>query len=87
VCNNNDTAVITKTSIVDTLIQEDSWEPEYVFEDHNYFQASTISCVVYYVCGYKCRKIFKSISCNICLETLKGSTEHVLNMNNCLYNL
>ena len=81
-CISNDTAVSTRTSIVsdfkwklDTLIQEGKWEPESVFEDPNYFQTSTISCVVYYVCGYMCRKIFKSTNCNICLETLKGSTE------------
>lgn len=41
-------------------------EPESVFEDHNYFQA-TISCV-YYVCGY----IYKM---SYLFETLIGSTE------------
>lgn len=57
------------------MIQEGNWEPEAVFKDHNYFHASTKSCVIYYVCKYMCRQLFKSTSCNICLETLKGYTE------------
>lgn len=61
-CNSNDT-ITTKSSIVsnfklklDTLVKEGNWEPESIFEDHNYFQASTINCVIYYVCGYMRRK-------------------------------
>lgn len=32
-------------------------------------------CVIYYVCGYVCRKIFNTTKCYTCLVTLKGTTE------------
>jgi len=46
-----------------------------VFDDHNYYKASAVDCVIYYVCGYIIRKLAKRYKCEECTTYFNSSTE------------
>lgn len=64
-------------SKVDILIEEGSWEADDIFIDHNYNDASALSCIIYYATGYVSKKIAKNTSCLTCLSALKCDDKFV----------
>lgn len=72
-------------SKLDHLIEK---ETEVVFDmvDHNYCQADTTDCVLYYITGFLVNKFLKKITCKNCKEGLRISKGHVLILNEAKFN-
>lgn len=55
-------------------MDNEDWEADSIFEDHNYFKSPTVDCVVYYVCGYLIRQLSKRYVCERCLAFLRNTS-------------
>jgi len=54
---------------LDTLIDEDVWEAEDIF-DHGFTKLSVKDCVCYYICGYVGKPIIKHTKCKECTSVI-----------------
>lgn len=54
---------------LDELVEDDNYESEDIFSDHDYSIVPAKDCVTYYyICGYFCLVFKKRTTCNICLS-------------------
>lgn len=58
---------------LDGLLDNDNDEEE-IFIEHSTSVTETVDCVIYYLTGFICRKLFKTTSCNLCKEHLYYKT-------------
>lgn len=59
---------------VDLLINERPWDVNEIFEEHNFNEASVLSCIIYYASGYVTKKRIKNKSCTLRLNTLNNNS-------------
>jgi len=63
-------------SRLDSLIKEDRWEVDDIFDKHNYYIVPTRDSITYYICGYLLWQIIKRTTCVICLSAFKEGTNN-----------
>ena len=61
---------------LDGYIANECWECDDIFELDNEMSPQIINCVIYYTCGFICRKMLKKTKCIVCREAFASKEEN-----------
>lgn len=60
---------------LDGYIQSDAWECDDIIEVNEEMSEEIIDCVIYYICGFICRKMLTKTKCDLCRKAFSSQRE------------
>ncbi|XP_050063683.1 uncharacterized protein LOC126552788 [Aphis gossypii] len=57
---------------INNIVDEECWDLDDIFLEHNYSDSTVFDCIVYYLAGYIAKRLIRKTKCVQCINGLKN---------------